>query len=105
MQQSTTVAIAIPAGLDFADLKLSRESDGSVAFDWAAIQRICDASRLDARLFRDAPEDNVAGLIVAWYSQARAAGEPVDLVAEDLIAEAAAEARIGQAVSLAPGRA
>lgn len=97
--------ITIPAGVRFADLKLGRAPDGHVSFSWAPIEAICAASSIDVAGLRDGPEDNVSALIVAWYDAARAAGEPADATADDLIAETLAEERIGQTVSLPPGRA
>lgn len=55
------------------------------------IERICEASALPVEMFRDAPEDNVSGLIVGWYQAHRQHGGKSDPVAEDLIAEAVAE--------------
>jgi hypothetical protein len=104
MRQQMT-QVAIPDDLEFSDLRLSREPDGSVSFDWRVIERICEASGLPVELLRDGPEDNVSGLIVGWYQEHRKRdGEP-DPVAEDLIAEALAEEQAGQAASLPPGRA
>ena len=45
------VRITIPDDLDYADLKLSRDVvTGGVDFDWAPIERICEASGLDIAL-------------------------------------------------------
>lgn len=91
------ITIAIPDGLKFADLRLSRdEQTGDIGFDWAAIERICAASGLDPATVRETPEDNIAGIIVGWYRAARAGGEPADPVAELLIAEVAAEDQFGE---------
>lgn len=104
MQQQIT-KVAIPDNLKFADLNLCRESDGSVSFDWAVIERICEASGLSVEMFRDAPEDNVSGVIVGWYQAHRQHGGEADPVADDLIAEVVAEEKAGQVVSHKPGRA
>jgi hypothetical protein len=56
-------------------------------------------------MFRNAPEDNVAGLIVGWYQAHRQHGGDSDPVAEDLIAEVEAEEKAGQTVSHQAGRA
>lgn len=104
MQQQLT-KVAVPAGLDFSDLHLARDADGDVSFDWSVIERICAASGLPVEMFRDAPEDNVAGLIVAWYQAHRERGGASDPVAEDLIAEVLAEEAAGQRVSHRPGHA
>lgn len=104
MQQQAT-KIAIPSGLDFSCLKLRRAADGSVTFDWAPIEAICRESGIDMAIFQDGPEDNVAGLIVAWYRAHVEAGGAPDATADDLLAEVAAEDRAGMAASLPPGRA
>lgn len=95
--------IIIPAGLQFADLKLARDSDGSVSFDWEVVERVCRASGLDADSMLEADESALAQLLVGWYQQHRLLGGAPDPVAEDLLAEAKAEG--GQGFSLPPGRA
>jgi hypothetical protein len=97
--------VAIPDDLKFSDLHLSRDPDGNVSFDWAVIERICEASGLPVEVFRDAPEDNVSGLIVGWYQANRQRGGDPDPVAEDLIFESMAEEKAGQYTSHKPGRA
>lgn len=103
--QQQMAKVAIPDDLTFSDLHLARDLDGSVSFDWAVIERICEASGLPVEMFRDAPEGNVSGLIVGWYQAHRQHGGETDPVAEDLIAEAAAEEKAGQPFSYQPGRA
>ena len=104
MQQQMT-NVAIPEDLEFSDLNLSRESDGSVSSDLAVIERICEASGLPVEIFRDGPEDNIAELIIRWYEMHLQDGGEADPVAEDLLAEAIAEEKAGQTVSHQPGRA
>jgi hypothetical protein len=53
MKRQTT-KIAVPADLAFDALRLTREPDGSVRFDWAVVERICQASGLPLEMFRDA---------------------------------------------------
>lgn len=103
--QQQMAKVAIPNDLDFSDLRLARDPDGGVSFDWTVIERICEASGLPAEMFRDAPEDNVSGLIVGWYQAHRQHDGESDPVAEDLIAETVAEEKAGQTVSHQPGRA
>ncbi|WP_443191417.1 hypothetical protein [Pseudomonas indica] len=103
--QQQLAQVAIPAGVTFADLRLQRDADGGVSFDWGVIERICRESSLPVELLRDAPEDNVAGLIIAWYRAHLQQGGQPDPVAEDLIGEVIAEERAGQSTSHAPGRA
>jgi antitoxin component of RelBE/YafQ-DinJ toxin-antitoxin module len=97
--------IAIPDDLEFSELRLARDIDGSVTFDLSVIERICKASGLPIEIFVDAPEDNVSSLIVNWYQAHRQHGGEPDPVAEDLIAEVLAEEKTGQNVSHKPGRA
>lgn len=90
------VKIVIPAALDFSALHLTRDSaTGNVSFDWRPIEAICQASSIDLALFRDSPEDNVAGLLVAWYAAHRVQGGDPDSVAEELLLEIAIEDAIG----------
>lgn len=104
MQQQLT-RLAIPDDIDFAALHLARDADGAVSFDWSVIERICRANNLPVELLREGPEDNVAGLLIGWYSSHRAAGGAPDPVADDLLAEVLAEDAAGQFTSHAPGRA
>lgn len=103
--QQQMAEVVIPDDLTFSDLHLSRDPDGSVSFDWAVIERICEASGLPVEMFRDAPEDNVSQLIVGWYHAHLQQGGPRDPVQDDLIAETLAEDAAGQRFSHKPGRA
>lgn len=104
MKKATT--IAIPAGLEFAALRLVRDtSTGDVSFDASVIARIEAASGLPAGFFMAQPEDALAALVVTWYRQHLAEGGARDAVADDLAAEAQAEDAAGQRYSHAPGRA
>ncbi len=85
------MTIRVPDGVVFADLQLRRERSGAVRFNWAVIERLCQASALDLALFQNGPEDNVAGLIVAWYVEHRRRGGDRDPVAEALLYEVQAE--------------
>lgn len=84
-------AITIPDGLEFSSLNLSRTPTGETCFDWAPIEAICEASGIDIALFRYQHEDNVAGLISAWYAEHRRRGGAAEPVQEELIAEALSE--------------
>ena len=104
MQQQLT-RLAIPDDIEFATLRLARDADGAVSFDWSVIERICQASGMPVELLREGPEDNVAGLLIGWYCAHLERGGAADPVAEDLLAEVRAEDAAGQHVSHAPGRA
>ncbi len=97
--------IIIPEGLDFEALKLSRDTQtGDIEFEWSPIEKICEASGLEFELFQRS-EDNVSGLIMAWYAEHVARGGAPDPVQEDLIAETLAENEHGGGISHPPGRA
>jgi hypothetical protein len=90
------VGIIIPDELKFSDLKMTRDPVTlDVEFEWEPIEAICAASGIDAAIFRDQHEDNVAELINAWYAMHREAGGDPDLVQEQLLAEAQAESVAG----------
>ncbi|WP_438863750.1 hypothetical protein [Neptunicella sp.] len=98
-------SISIPDTISFADLKLTRDSDGMVAFDWAPINHICAASGIDASIFTEQTEDNVSSLIVSWYQAHITNGGKPDAVAEDLLAEIKLENEHGGGLSHQPGKA
>ena len=100
-----SVTLCIPDTIEFSDLRLQRENDGSVSFEWTTIEAICSASGLDCAVFRDSPEDNLAALINTWYEHHIADGGDPDPVQEDLIAEALAEEMLGGGLSYQPGSA
>lgn len=104
MQQQLT-RLAIPDDIEFSALRLARDADGAVSFDWAVIERICRANNLPVELLREGQEDNVAALLIGWYSAHRNAGGAPDAVAEDLLAEVQTEDAAGQAFSYEPGHA
>lgn len=100
------ICITIPEGISFADLRLARDSaTGDMSFDWAPVERVCEASGIDVDTFRVGPEDRVSALLVHWYMHHLARGGARDACADDLLAEAAAEDARGGGISAAPGRA
>ena len=105
MDQQIFVEITIPDDLTFSDLRLAREKNGNVSFDWEVIERICEASGLPVNLFCDELDENVTGLILSWYQVHIQSGGERDPVQDDLIAEVIAEEEAGQKFSLQPGQA
>jgi len=98
--------ISIPEGMDFANLKLERDPvTGTIRFDWLPIEAICAASGLDIALFREQHEDNVSGLIVAWYAEHLRQGGHPDPVQEQLLSEVQAEDTYGLAAVQKGGQA
>lgn len=99
-------SIVIPDDVQFSSLRLSRDTQsGDIELDWDPIARICAASGLDVAVFREAPEDNLAGLLTHWYRAHRAAGGAPDRTMDDLIGEADIEDTHGGGLSYPPGRA
>lgn len=103
--ENTLLQISIPDELDFSALKLARDSDGHVSFDWEPINTICAASNINPDVFTSTHEDNIGGLIMTWYRAHIANGGQSDPVAEDLIAETRFEDEHGGGFSYPPGRA
>jgi len=100
------VAIGIPEGLKFSDLKLARDpTTGDVSFDIAVIEQICEANGLPSDYFMIRPEDALSGLLTSWYRAHIAGGGEPDPVQEDLIAEAREEDAHGGGLSYQPGSA
>ncbi len=100
------LGLTIPDDVAFADLKLARDpATGDLSFDWAPIERICEASGIDPDVFRLGPEDNVCALFVQWYAHHRAAGGQPDPAQDDLLAEMRLEDEHGGGFSHPPGRA
>lgn len=92
MPSDTPIDITIPDDIDFADLNLACDpATGDISFDWAPLERICEASGLDLALLDDESEDHVSELIVEWYAVHLARGGDPDPVQEALIAEAAGD--------------
>ncbi len=85
------ITVSIPDSLNFSDLKLTRDAAGHVSFDWQPIDAICSASGINPAVFRNMPEDNVAGLIIQWYAIHLQHGGQRDSVADQLLAEVALE--------------
>lgn len=99
------VQVTIPPDINFSDLRLCRDADGRVSFDWRPIAAICEASGLELTLFSEGPEDNVASLMVHWNHQHLADGGARDAVQDNLIAETILEDQHGDGTSHMPGRA
>ena len=87
--------VTIPDDLDFSDLHLSRDFDGSVIFDGSVVERICKANGLPVEL----SDANVARLVITWYQTHRQDGGDPDPIAEDFITEALADESVEQMVS------
>ncbi len=106
MMKRPPFPICIPDDIEFADLKLARDpATGVIKFDWTPIERICAASGIDASVFRDHHEDNLAALILQWYASHLAAGGTRDPVQDELVVEMLAEDALGGGYSHPTGHA
>ena len=86
----------IPDGLDFSDLHLTCNSDGTLEFDTEPVLKICRASGINTDVFLESPEENVMAMIMAWYAMHRKLDGAPDPVAENMLGEVAAEDATGQ---------
>ena len=101
-----TLRVTIPDGVEFADLRLSRNvDDGLVRFAMAPIESICEASALDLAEIMDAAQPLVGLLIEAWYEDHLRDGGAPDPVQEDLREEARLEMERGGGFTYPPGHA
>ncbi|WP_043458855.1 hypothetical protein, partial [Azohydromonas australica] len=98
--------VTIPDGIEFADLRLSRDvGDGQVRFKMAPIEAICEASDLDLGEILQGPQPLVGLLIAAWYAAHLERGGAPDPVQEDLMEETRLEEEHGGGFSYPPGHA
>jgi hypothetical protein len=98
--------VTIPEGVEFADLRLTLDSDnGRVRFRMEPIAAICKASDLDLAELVDGPVPLVVPLIAAWYRVHVSEGGAPDPVQEDLLEETRLESELGGGFSYAPGHA
>lgn len=89
--------IRVPTTITFADLRLARDPVTlDIDLDVDTVVQVCIASGIQPSVILD-NEDALTALLYGWYSMHREAGGPPDPVAEQLIAEAAAEAAFGEA--------
>lgn len=100
------VRVTIPDGVEFSDLRLSRDMDnGRVRFSMAPIAAICEASELDLNELVQGPQPLVGLLIASWYAAHISEGGAPDPVQEDLLEEARLETEHGGGFTYPPGHA
>jgi hypothetical protein len=100
------LCVTIPAGVEFADLCMSRDvDDGQVRFKVAPIEAICEASALDLGEILQGPQPLVGLLIAAWYTAHLQRGGLPDPVQEDLMEEVRLQEEHGGGFSYPPGHA
>jgi hypothetical protein len=90
MTHYKTLKLEVPDDLDFGLLKLSRDQDGSIAFETDPVRCIAVKNGLDPAIFE--AEDNAAELFIGWYVVHRKRGGAEDAVMEQILAEIKAEA-------------
>jgi len=82
--------ISIPPDIQFSDLALRRHN-GAIRLNWGPLEKLCQASLMDLRFFKEGPEYLVAALITAWYMEHRQRGGAPDAVMEIFLEEIANE--------------
>ena len=88
--------VTIPEGIEFAELRLSRDmANGLVRFEMAPIKAICRASALDPCEVVHGPRPLVGLLIALWYAAHLERGGVPDPVQEDLMEEVRLETKHG----------
>ena len=98
--------VTIPEGVEFADLRLSRDmADGLVRFEMAPIEAICEASALDPGEVMHGPRPLVGLVIALWYVAHLQRGGAPDPVQEDLMEEVRLEIEHGGGFTYPPGHA
>lgn len=97
--------IQVPSNVDFADLELRRNQDGSVSFKWEPIEAICEASGVSSDLFRLGGAEDIACLFVVWYVAHLARGGAKDAVQEELLSDARTAHWGSQQYTFKPGHA
>ncbi len=98
-------SIAIPNGMAFSDLKLSRATNGDMEFDSEILRDLFAVNRIDEELFFSGPDENLATLLIAWYQAALEMGEPKNPIMEDIAEEMRIENELGDGNSHPPGTA
>lgn len=84
--------IAIPPDLPFEALKLDRDpTTGDIIYDLDVIKKIEEFSNLPRGFFTNTHEDNLSGLLIAWYGEhikAGGRGDPVmSILLEEIMVE------------------
>lgn len=77
--------VVIPDDVTFSDLRLARDANGRLSFNWAPIERICASSGIDVNVPRSS-EDSAAWLITYWYAEHIRRGGARDPVYDNLVA-------------------
>ncbi|ODS54691.1 MAG: hypothetical protein ABS36_11030 [Acidobacteria bacterium SCN 69-37] len=88
MADTRPLTVTIPDGMEFADLRLTRDPITlDLEFDRSVVELICHASGIDSAIFWQAPEDNIAALFAAWYHRHIQEGGAPDPVFEQIRSE------------------
>ena len=99
------LTLNIPPEISFNDLELKQESDGTLSFSLEPINQLCKANGIDIAIIINENEDNVAGLLVAWYEIHRVNHGLLNDTAERMIQEVLLEDALGQGFSYSEGHA
>jgi hypothetical protein len=92
MQSIRSLYLTIPPDVNFSDLNLQRDSvTGDLTFEWAPIERICEASGIKPEDLMEKSEETFPELLIAWYQVHLDNGGAPDRVEEQILAEVEAE--------------
>lgn len=96
MQSIHNLYLTIPPDVTFSDLNLQRDSvTGDLTFEWAPIERICEASGIKPEDLMEKSEETFPELLIAWYQVHLDNGGAPDRVEEQILAEVEAEIMYG----------
>jgi len=84
MSHATVSSLVVPDSVEFADLNLRVNGEG-LDFDWAPIERVCEASGLPTKALQSVPSSTILEVIRAWYIAHRRNGGPPDVAAESMV--------------------
>ncbi len=80
----TTLALKLPEGAVFEDLKLRRCAQDAIDLDMDLVERICKLNGWDFAKVQENPGPVVSTILSVWYKQHLAEGGQVDATMETL---------------------
>lgn len=80
----TTLALKLPEGAVFEDLKLRRCAQDAIDLDMDLVERICALNGWDMAKVQENPGPVISTILSVWYKQHRAEGGDPDATMEAL---------------------
>ena len=84
MQTDTLLALKLPEGYSFADLKIRRCADDAIDLDMDLVKLICNINGLDFVKVCQNPGPVVSSILTIWYKSHLADGGQTDPLMEEL---------------------